>query len=67
MELLLTKTVVVALAIIGALVSTAASMLQSKRVLSERSVRLLNYSGYAAMGLSMLLFVLAGLWGVKDI
>jgi hypothetical protein len=61
MELLLGRPVVVALAVLGAVLSTAASVLQTKGFLSERNARLLNYSGYGIMGLSMLLFVLAGL------
>ena len=62
MELLLSKPVVVALAVVGALLSTVSSLLERRQVLSERSARLLNYAGYGAMGVSMLLFVLAGLW-----
>ena len=61
MELLLTKPVVVTLAVIGALLSTAASFLQRRGRLSERGGRMLNYAGYAVMGASMLLFALAGL------
>ena len=64
MELLLTKPVVVSLAVVGALLSTAASMLQRRQALSERRARFLNYAGSGAMGASMLLFVLAGLWGI---
>ena len=61
MELLLTKPVVVTLAVIGAALATAASMLQRRGVLDERKARILNYAGYGAMGASMLLFVFAGL------
>ena len=60
---LLTRPVVVALAVLGALLSIAASALQVKRVIGERTARLLNYAGYGAMGISMLLFILAGLLG----
>jgi len=63
MELLLTKPVVVTLAVIGALLATAASMLQKRGIVSERGARLLNYAGYGVMGASMLLFALAGLLG----
>jgi len=64
MELLLTRPVVVALAILGAVLATAASMLQAKGILGPRGGKLLSYSGYAAMSLSMALFALAGLRGV---
>jgi hypothetical protein len=64
MEVLLTKTVVVSLAILGALLATTASILQAKGILGPRGGKVLNYSGYAAMALSMALFALAGLRGV---
>ena len=62
MELLLSKPVVVTLAIIGAVLSTAASFLQTRGYLSDRTGKALNYAGYGVVGASMLLFVLAGLW-----
>ena len=62
MELLLTKPVVVALAILGALLSTAASFLQVRGYVGEKVGKVLNWAGYGVMGASMLLFVLAGLW-----
>jgi hypothetical protein len=62
MEFLLSKPVVVALAIIGALLSTAASFLQTRRYISETAAKALNLAGYGVMGASMALFVLAGLW-----
>jgi hypothetical protein len=61
-ELLLTKPVVVALAILGAALSSLASFLQSRRRIGERTGRMLNYAGYGCMGVSMVLFALAGLW-----
>ena len=61
MEVLLTKPVVVALAIVGAMLSSAASFLQRRGSLDERNANRLNHAGYAVMGTSMLLFVLAGL------
>ena len=63
MEVLLTKPVVVALAVLGALCSMLASVLQKKGVLTEQRARILNYAGYGFMGASMLLFILAGLRG----
>jgi hypothetical protein len=62
MEVLLSKPVVVTLAIAGAVLSTAASFLQARNYISERTGKALNYAGYGVMGASMLLFVLAGLW-----
>jgi hypothetical protein len=62
MEALLTKPVVVGLAIAGAALSTLASVLQRKGALAEKNARLMNYAGYGFMGASMLLFTLAGLW-----
>ena len=62
MELLLAKPVVVMLSIIGAGLSTAASFLQTRNYVSERTGKAINYAGYGVMGASMLLFVLAGLW-----
>jgi hypothetical protein len=63
MDFLLARPVVIGLAILGAVLSTAASMLQSRGMLSEKNAKLMNYAGYGAMGASMLLFVLAGLLG----
>ena len=62
MELLLTKPVVVSLAILGAVLSSLSSFLQTRGRISEKAGRILNYTGYGLMGLSMLLFALAGLW-----
>jgi hypothetical protein len=64
MELLLNRPVVVALAILGAALATAASILQAKRILGPRGGKVLSYLGYAAMALSMALFAFAGLRGV---
>ena len=63
MEALVDRRVVIGLAIAGAVLSTAASMLQVRGKLGERGARNLNYAGYAFMGASMVLFVLAGLTG----
>jgi hypothetical protein len=62
MELLLTKPVVVTLAILGAVLSSAASFLQMRGYVTEKIGKALNYAGYGVMGASMILFVLAGLW-----
>ena len=64
MEVLLSRPVVVVLALLGAGCSVAASVLQKRGVVAERGAHRLNLVGYACMGASMLLFVLAGLRGV---
>ena len=64
MELLLSRPAVVALAILGAVLSTAVSILEAKDILGPRGGKVLNYTGYAAMALSMALFAFAGLRGV---
>ena len=65
MELLLQRGVVIALAVAGAVLSTAASVLRARGRLGERGARGLNYAGYACMGLSIALFVLAGFRGPR--
>jgi len=62
MSLLLTKTVVIALAILGAALSSLASFLQTRGRIGEKTARALNYAGYGFMAVSMVLFALAGLW-----
>ena len=62
MDLLLTRPVVVGLAVVGALLATVASVLQRRGAVTERGARILNYAGYGFMGASMLLFALAGLF-----
>ena len=64
MELLLSKPAVVALAVIGALLAVCASVLRAGGKLNEAQARRLNLAGYVAMGVSVVLFVLAGLRGV---
>ncbi|MGB8433813.1 MAG: hypothetical protein WCE38_06115, partial [Burkholderiales bacterium] len=66
MEFLLNRTVVVTLAVLGALVSTAASVLQGRKVISESRARKLNRIGYVFMGTSMALFIAAGLLGAPE-
>jgi multisubunit Na+/H+ antiporter MnhB subunit len=63
MELLLSRPVVVALAIIGAILATGASALKAAGKLSDAQARRINVAGYIVMGASMLLFALAGLLG----
>ena len=63
MELLLSKPVVVSLAILGAILSSLGSYLQTRGRVSPKTGRALNWAGYGVMGASMLLFTLAGLLG----
>lgn len=63
MEILLTRPVVIGLAIAGGLCSLAASVLQKQGVLTERRANHLNNAGYVLMGVSMLLFAIVGLRG----
>lgn len=63
MEALLDRRVVIALALAGGVLSAAAPLLQMRGKLGARGARNMNYAGYAFMGASMLLFVLAGLTG----
>jgi hypothetical protein len=61
MEALLDRRVVIALAVAGGVLSALASVLRVRGTIGERAARNLGYAGYAFMGASMLLFVLAGL------
>jgi hypothetical protein len=59
-EWLLTREVVIGLAILGALPSTAAGWLKARGSITEARARQLNVAGYGLMGLSMLLFIIVG-------
>ena len=62
METLLTRPVVIALALTGAVLSVFAILLR-KREGKENLARRLDAAGYVFMGISMLLFVLSGFRG----
>ena len=64
MEVLLSRPVVVVLALLGAGLCVAASVLQARGVVAERGAHRLSLLGYICMGASMLLFIVAGLRGV---
>lgn len=64
MEALLDRRVVIALAVAGGVLAALAPLLRIRGTVGERGARRLNYAGYAFMGASMLLFILAGLRGV---
>jgi hypothetical protein len=59
-DLLLTREAVIGLAVLGAVLSTAASALQVRGTISAMRARQLNVAGYACMGVSMLLFIIVG-------
>ena len=63
MDLLLTREAVITLAILGAIFSTAASLLQVRGAIGALRARQLNYAGYACMGISMFLFIVVGYRG----
>ena len=60
MDWLLTREAVIALAVLGAIASSAASILQVRGRLDAARARQLNLAGYALMGLSMALFIIIG-------
>jgi len=62
-DLLLTRPVIIGLAIAGALFAVAASALQTRGKVSPERARQLNLAGYVLMGLSMALFITVGLRG----
>jgi predicted membrane channel-forming protein YqfA (hemolysin III family) len=64
MELLLSKPAVVALAVLGAILAVAASLLRAAGKVNEVQAKRLTVVAYVVMGASMLLFALAGLRGV---
>ena len=51
---------VIGLAIVAAIASTASSVLQVRGILSAPRARQLNIAGYVLMGVSMLLFIIVG-------
>jgi hypothetical protein len=63
MDVGLTRTLVIGLAVLGAMLSAGASFLQLRGHLTAKSGRALNWAGYGCMGASMLLFAFAGLLG----
>ena len=63
MEALLSRPAVVTLAVLGAILAVAASLLRAAGKLNEVQAKRLNRVAYVVMGASMLLFALAGLRG----
>ena len=60
MDWLLTRETVITLAIVAAVLSVAASVLQVRQVIGAARARQLNVAGYVLMGISMLLFIIIG-------
>jgi hypothetical protein len=60
MEWLLTREAVITLAVVGAILSVAASVLQVRGAVSAQRARQFNLVGYALMGISMILFIVIG-------
>ena len=60
MDFVFSRPVVITLAVLGALVSTLATILQSRNVIGPARAKQLNAAGYGFMGVSMLLFIVAG-------
>ena len=63
MDWLLTREAVITLAVLGGIASVAASVLQVRGAISALRARKLNLAGYVFMGISMLLFIAAGMRG----
>jgi hypothetical protein len=57
---LLSREAVITLAVLGAIASTAATVLQVRGLLTAERARHLNRVGYVLMGISMALFVAIG-------
>jgi len=60
---LVSREAVIALAVLGAAFSTASSWLEVRKKITAFRARQLNLAGYACMGVSMLLFIVAGYRG----
>ena len=60
MDWLLTRETVITLAILAAVLSVAASVLQVKQRIGAARAKQLNTVGYVLMGVSMLLFIIVG-------
>lgn len=63
MDWLLSREAVIALAVLGAVFSVAASALQVRGAIGAPRARQLNVAGYACMAVSMLLFIIIGMRG----
>ena len=57
---LLNRSTIIALAVIGGVISLAASLCRSRGILSEQQIVWLYKGAYAFMGASMILFIVVG-------
>tara|TARA_R110002096_G_scaffold146801_2_gene305718 strand:+ start:300 stop:503 length:204 start_codon:yes stop_codon:yes gene_type:complete len=62
LEILLDRTTVIGLAIVGGVFSMLATWCQSQGKLSEKSIFMLNRTAYVFMGISIVLFISAGFY-----
>ncbi len=60
MDWWVTREAIIALAVLGAIVSVSASLLQSSGRIDAGRAQQLNTAGYGLMAASMLLFIVAG-------
>jgi len=65
-EFFLNRSTVVGLAIIGGVFSMLASWCQSRRSISEQTVKWLNKVAYVFMAASIILFISAGFFGAEE-
>lgn len=63
MEFILSRSTVITLAIIGGVFSMLATWCQTKGKASEQTIRWMNKVAYGCMGVSIILFISAGLFG----
>jgi hypothetical protein len=61
LDLLVQRSTVVALAVIGGVLSLVVTALSARGALSATVIKRLNMASYVFMGSSMLLFIVAGL------
>ncbi len=66
LDLLLDRTTVITLAVIGGLISIVSSWLNSRGATSEKTILVLTKLSYVFMGASMVLFVFAGLLSANE-
>lgn len=60
MDWILTRETVITLAVLGAIPSVAASVMQMRGSISTSRAKQLNWMGYGLMAASMVLFVVVG-------
>ena len=63
MELLLARPIIITIAILGAVASTLATVLLAHGTIGKPRAKQLNGVGYACMGVSIVLFIIAGFRG----